>query len=403
MSALGRTMSAAGGTLLWSVSGRTLRRNLVLAKTEIGAARQFSTSQTRTAVPPLLFTLAKPIARLLTVILGKGARYWWRGLPAHRKLTLKQFAQLHKKKAFTAGALATGGILYGYESHIQECPITGRRRFVALTPDQAKKIGYFNFRTILEDHQTSLMSIHSPAYDRVVRVVNKVINSNRDLRQIYDKTWTLTVIDEAEENAFVLPSGNIFVYTGMLQACENDDELATVIAHEVAHVVLGHVEEKLTLTSFIQFVLLVPMAVLWAFLPNDGIALVANWFMDTVVDIMVELPFSRDMEMEADRVGLIMAAKACYDVREAPAFWGKLKILSENPQEDKSLEFTSTHPCHETREQTLRNLLSDAIKIRYECGCDRLDQSRDPVKRLAALAAYVHSKRNRAREEPRFV
>lgn len=51
------------------------------------------------------------------------------------------------------------------------------------------------------------------------------------------------------------------------------------------------------------------MAVIWAFLPNDGIALVANWFMDTVVDIMVELPFSRDMEAEADQVGLIMAAK----------------------------------------------------------------------------------------------
>ena len=51
------------------------------------------------------------------------------------------------------------------------------------------------------------------------------------------------------------------------------------------------------------------MAVLWAFLPNDGIALVFNWFMDTVVDIMIELPFSRDMETEADRVGLILAAK----------------------------------------------------------------------------------------------
>ena len=56
-------------------------------------------------------------------------------------------------------------------------------------------------------------------------------------------------------------------------------------------------------------VLLVPMAMLWAFLPNDGIALVLNWFMDTVVVIMVELPFSRDMETEADRVGLILAAK----------------------------------------------------------------------------------------------
>ena len=98
-------------------------------------------------------------------------------------------------------------------------------------------------------------------------------------------------------------------YLFYLKACETLDELGIVLSHEIAHVVLGHVEEKLTLTSFVQLVLLVPMAVLWAFLPNDGIALVLNWFMDTVVDIMIELPFSRDMETEADRVGLILAAK----------------------------------------------------------------------------------------------
>jgi Zn-dependent protease with chaperone function len=56
-------------------------------------------------------------------------------------------------------------------------------------------------------------------------------------------------------------------------------------------------------------VLLLPLALLWALLPNDGIALVANWFADKVVAVMVELPFSRDMEVEADQVGMLMAAK----------------------------------------------------------------------------------------------
>jgi metalloendopeptidase OMA1, mitochondrial len=61
--------------------------------------------------------------------------------------------------------------------------------------------------------------------------------------------------------------------------------------------------------TFVQLVLLVPLALVWALLPNDGIALVANWFIDKVVAIMVELPFSRDMETEADEVGMLMAAK----------------------------------------------------------------------------------------------
>jgi Zn-dependent protease with chaperone function len=61
--------------------------------------------------------------------------------------------------------------------------------------------------------------------------------------------------------------------------------------------------------SLFELVLLVPLALLWALLPNDGVAVVANWFIDKVVTVMIELPFSRDMETEADQVGMLMAAK----------------------------------------------------------------------------------------------
>ena len=77
----------------------------------------------------------------------------------------------------------------------------------------------------------------------------------------------------------------------------------------MAHAVLGHIPEKLTLASFVQLVLLVPLAVGWAMLPNDGVALVTDWFMNTVAQIFVNLPFDRALEMEADQVGLQMAAK----------------------------------------------------------------------------------------------
>jgi len=357
--------------------------------------RFIHTSIKRPAFPPALVMFAKPLVRVLTVVLGKGARLWWRRLPEHQKITFKQLYQNNKKSVYASSVMFGGGLLYAYESHIQECPITGRRRFVALTPEQAKKIGETNFRHLMEDNADSIVSQHHPVYAEVMDVVNTIFKANRDIRQIYDKTWTLTVLEDDTENAFVLPSGNIFVFTGMLKACETADELGIVLAHEIAHVVLGHVQEKLTLTSFIQYVLLVPMAVLWAFLPNDGVALVASWFMDTVVDIMLELPFSRDMEAEADRVGLIMAAKACIDVREAPVFWGKMKLRSEDPNIDKELEFTSTHPCHETRQQTLTELLGDAIKIRCECGCERLDPRKDPFHKLAVLSTFINSRLNR--------
>jgi len=316
---------------------------------------------------------------------------WWSKLPGDKKLLLKDAAKTHRKKFIVAGSALLGGLAYGYESHIEECGVTGRRRFVALTPDQVKKIAKVEFNNLLEELGPDIVPDRNPIYKRVVRVSNRILQGNKDIRQIYDKTWTVTVVNQSVKNAFVLPSGNIFVFKGMLDLCENDDQLAIILGHEMAHTVLGHVPEKLTLASFVQMVLLVPMAVLWAVMPNDGIALVANWFIDKVITLIVDLPFSRDMEMEADEVGLVMAAKACFDVREAPALWELMEIMSEDVMEtDRDLEFLSTHPCHGTRQESLSAQLSSALAVRFECGCERLDPRKDPQIKLQEFKKYIN-------------
>jgi len=286
-----------------------------------------------------------------------------------------------------SGGVVAGGFYYLYESHIQICPITGRKKFVALTPAQARKIGEENFNTILDDVHDNIVPEGDPVYAEVSRIANRILHANRDLRQIYDKEWTLTVVDTPETNAFVLPSGNMFVFTGLLKECENSDMVGIVLSHEIAHVVLGHVQEKLTYTSFLEMLLLVPMALLWVLIPSDGIAFITSWFCDKVIDIMLELPYSRFMETEADEVGLMMAAKACLDVREAPAFWAKLSTTSDNPELDKDLEFFSTHPANETREDHLMELLPPALEKRRECGCEKLD----PMKMNPLLKIKVYN------------
>ena len=98
--------------------------------------------------------------------------------------------------------------------------------------------------------------------------------------------------------------------------------------------------------SFIDAILIIPMAVLWAFLPNDGIAFVTQWFLSTVSSLVFELPYSRLMEKEADEVGLTLVANACYDIREAPVYWGKLG-LDENENEKEKFyrpQFLRTYP-----------------------------------------------------------
>ena len=137
----------------------------------------------------------------------------------------------------------------------------------------------------------------------------------------------MTIIDLPVENAFVLPGGNIFVFQGMLDLCQNDDQLAVILGHEMSHAILGHAAEQITRENFTSMVMLLPMAVLWALLPYDVLAVTCDWMMDRVTDLFLHLPFSRKMELEADKVGLVLAAKACYDVREGLEVRNNFKIF----------------------------------------------------------------------------
>jgi len=324
------------------------------------------TTKTCSALPPLLFTLAKPLARITAAVAGKAARAWWRRLPSDRKAQLRQGARKHQGKFGLLCGVGLVGVYQGYASHVLECPVTGRKRFVALTPDQEKKISRVAFEETLHDMGPSILPASHPFYKRVASVSNRLLMANRDIRQIYDKQWTVTVVDEPIRNAFVLPSGNIFVFSGMLDLCKNDDQLAVVLGHEMAHSVIGHTAEKLTRTSVIQSALLLPMALLWAALPNDSVAFVA--------------------------------AKACFDVREAPAFWGVMQLIAE--AEDEGLEdldleaveilaFASTHPAHPTRQANLTDQLTGALSVRLDCGCDRLDCNKDPNVKLQQFKDYL--------------
>lgn len=315
-------------------------------------------------------------------------------MPANRKLEVKNKLLEHKKKIGFAGTSFFGGLVYAYESHVQECSVTGRRRFVALYPDQVKKISKQEFEASLDEYKSDILHNKHPSYERVVRVSNRLLHANRDIRQIYDKTWTVTVVDLPIQNAYVLPSGNIFVFRGMLDFCRNDDALAVILAHEMAHAIIGHGAEKLTRASFISWIMLVPMALLWAVIPSDGIALVTDWFISKVNTIFLELPFDRAMESEADEVGLQMMAKACYDVREAPVVWKIMELIDEDEISiDKDLEFLSTHPAHCTRYESLLEQLSSAIKIRCDFGCSRLDPKCDPFKDVNDFKTFLNNQK----------
>ena len=87
---------------------------------------------------------------------------------------------------------------------------------MALNKDQIEKVAEKEFESHLENFEDALLPEKHPYYERVEKVAAKILNSNTDYDEIKKKKWTVTVVDQEDQNAFVLPTGNIFVFTGKI-------------------------------------------------------------------------------------------------------------------------------------------------------------------------------------------
>uniref|UniRef100_A0A131XWL2 Metalloendopeptidase OMA1, mitochondrial n=1 Tax=Ixodes ricinus TaxID=34613 RepID=A0A131XWL2_IXORI len=352
------------------------------------AAQRFHTTP-KQCINPVFLLVAKQLTKGLAVLSGRGFRKWWLNLPPNKKAYFIDTAVRNRWKiAASAGAVSALGGVY-YVSHIQETPITKRRRFVAFTPEQFQKVSDFEFEVQYELFKNHLVPSGHPMYARVVRVANQLLRGNEDIDTIHRLSWSVSVIDSPMQNAFVLPSGQIFVFSGMLQLCSNDEQLGAVLAHEMAHCVLGHGAEQVSYVHLVDMVIIVFLAAIWAVMPTDGIAAVTHWFFNKVVSLLLKLPYSRKLELEADEVGLQLAAKACFDVREASAFWSKMSLVQS---QEENVEFLSTHPSHDRRSEHLDNLMNSAIELRQQCRCPALPH-KDPRVLLSVLKQELEARR----------
>lgn len=171
--------------------------------------------------------------------------------------------------------------------------------------------------------------------------------------------WEFILFEDPSANAFAMPGGKIAVFTGLLDRIDSDDELAAVIGHEIAHVQLRHANQRMS-AELIRGAVGVAAAVGTKDMDSDDRALVlAAYGIGSQVGIM--LPYSRSHETQADRLGLLIAARAGYDPRAAIRFWQKMAQSSPNTMP----EFLSTHPGYETRQETLRETMPEAMAL-YE-------------------------------------
>jgi predicted Zn-dependent protease len=241
--------------------------------------------------------------------------------------------------------LAAGLVLAATLAACQAAPVTGRNQLIVLPESQDSQMGLEAYQQILSESEIS----KDPELNRRVTEVGRRIAAASPHPE-WD--WQFTVIENDEPNAFALPGGKVGVNTGLFQVAKNDDQLAAVMGHEVAHAIARHGAERMSQQVLMQ-----------AGLAGLGIATdqTTAGLAAQAATLVVTLPYSRTQEAEADHIGLIYMAEAGYDPRQAIELWQNFESFGgERPP-----EFLSTHPAPGSRIQNLKALLPEAMPI-YE-------------------------------------
>ena len=279
----------------------------------------------------------------------------------HRLLTVpvgrRTVLYLGARGAFSACA-ALG--LFGSIVGCYRAPGTGRDQLIFISEEKEIKMGVNAFREVLRQAPLNM----NPEINEMVHRVGQRIAAAANKPEYH---WEFAVIqDDKTINAFALPGGKVAVFTGLLKYTKNEDGLATVMGHEVAHALQRHGAERMSRNILEQIAQIGAMAGAVTGAVDPGVLQGAM----SAYGVGVSLPFNRKQESEADFIGLRLMAQAGYDPREAVPFWERMSGCPRNMIGTLCFrsaaaipEFLSTHPSDVSRIRQLEAWVPDALRF----------------------------------------
>jgi predicted Zn-dependent protease len=246
---------------------------------------------------------------------------------------------------------------------IQSCskvPLTGRTQLNIVPESQVITMASSSYTDFLKSNQRSSDRRNTQLVNKVgndiAAAVTRYFKEHSLMDRLEGYKWEFNLVENKTPNAWCMPGGKVVVYSGILPYTRDENGLAVVMSHEIAHAVARHGNERLSQGLIAQF---------------GGIALnelirdkseeaksIFNTAYGVGAQVGVMLPFSREHELEADKLGLIFMAMAGYDPREAVGFWERMAQKSGGSPP----EFLSTHPSDATRIRKIKAALPDAMK-----------------------------------------
>jgi predicted Zn-dependent protease len=220
----------------------------------------------------------------------------------------------------------------------------GREQFSFLSGQQMASLGATAWSDVKSKENASTDPRYVSRLDRVAPKILRAAGEN-------PAEWEWKVFQSKDLNAFALPGNHFAVYTGLMDLMENDDQLATVVGHEVAHVRANHGGERMSQQLGANVGLQAAQAALGSGGQSSRLALGA---LGLGAQYGVLLPFSRKHELEADKLGIVYMNRAGYDANEALKFWTKMGAAGGQ----KPPEFMSTHPADTTRIAQIKEIIA---------------------------------------------
>ena len=239
-------------------------------------------------------------------------------------------------------------------------PVSNRSALILISKSQEISLGKQSYDQILKEEKES----EDAHLNQIVSRVGQRIVAVSDMPKL---EWEFKLIESEKQNAFALPGGKVAIYTGLLAVAKNEAGLATIMSHEIAHVVARHGTQRITQQMLLQGAMI-----------GAGFSMKNNTQRNIILSTLgvgvlygFTLPFSRSHESEADQIGLLYMARAGYDPNQALQFWQRFSQVKGGKAPP---EWASTHPADATRMQGLRNYLARAkydyqnVKMKYGLG-----------------------------------
>lgn len=222
---------------------------------------------------------------------------------------------------------------------------TGQKQLILVSDNEMARMGITAYDEMKQTIPISKDTVATAYVDCVANAITREVPSR--------SKWEVTLFEDDAINAFALPGGKIGVYTGLLKVANDQNQLAAVIGHEVAHVIANHgnarVSAALATQSGVQLVQVMAGAA-----SSEKAQLLGLLGLGAQIGIL--LPYGRGQESEADILGLEYMANAGFNPTASILLWQNMAKASGG----QPPEFLSTHPSNQTRINELKKIMPDA-------------------------------------------